>query len=207
MGLRAAGAGGSECASADSSATPDTIKATVSVRVAHEVSKLQGACRKYNEVAVSLERFHLFLDFDGVLVTKFSKPSERYEGMEFDPACTETLGEVLQFLRGRFDEFVVVIISNWRLELSERKLIGRLQEHDNIQRYVSGIEVLGKQGDKRAALAAYIEQGRLSARRYIILDDEDLGDELRPMQIRTRSEDGIRDVGGMLYAIKEVLTL
>lgn len=86
----------------------------------------------------------------------------------------------------------------------------RLQEHEDIQRHVSSIELLGKRGDKRVALTAYIEQHRLPAKSFLILDDDDLGDDLRQRQIRTRSEDGIRDIDGVLYAIKgrlEPLTL
>jgi hypothetical protein len=111
-------------------------------------------------------KFHLFLDFDGLLVTKFSVPSKRFEGMEFDLACIETLGKALEYLRELFDEVIVVIISNWRFELPEKDLVCRLQEHNGIHRHVLGIEVLGKRGGKRADLLAYIDQRRLPSAQH-----------------------------------------
>lgn len=70
----------------------------------------------------------IYLDFDGVLVTKFS------DGKEFDKVCVHVLKELLALYKKQFSSVQLCIISNWRFdktadELTELLVSARLLEH------------------------------------------------------------------------------
>lgn len=138
-----------------------------------------------------MSNFVLFLDFDGVLVTKFNKQEE-----PFDPVCIENLKSLIKWLRDRFDRVELVVISNWRFERTDSQLNDLLLNECGLHTHLQEHEVyyLDRGFSKKEGIKQYIDTYDLRSNQFKIIDDEYLGDDLAAYQIRTRSEDGIRDL-------------
>ncbi|TDG00875.1 HAD domain-containing protein [Paenibacillus piri] len=134
-----------------------------------------------------MRNFSLLLDFDGVLATKFSTQSS-----PFDPDCTENLKSIIKWLKTRFDEVKVVVISNWRFDRTDSQIIDLLYDHGDLQAHE--ITILDRSFRKKEGIVEYIKLHELKSGEFVILDDDFLGEDLAVHQIRTRSEDGIRDL-------------
>ncbi|MCF3942291.1 HAD domain-containing protein [Oceanobacillus alkalisoli] len=134
----------------------------------------------------------IYLDFDGVLTTKFSNPSKFHLGLEFDPVCIENLKKLLKELKDKYDKIIIVIISNWRYDLSEDQLVQLLCKVYGLEPYFSEIEFADKKGNREEEIKEHLAMNT-EVEAFFILDDMNYRDEiLRRHLIRTRSEDGIR---------------
>ena len=131
----------------------------------------------------------IYLDFDGVLTTKFSKISERHNGLVFDPLCVESFKKIAAQLREQFTAVRVVVISNWRFEFSPVQLselfgaYGMLEKIDELI-----IPVTTSNREEEIMNDAY-------GGPFLIFDDQPYSNEmLKPHLIQLRSEDGLRGI-------------
>lgn len=131
----------------------------------------------------------IYLDFDGVLTTKFSEVSEVHGGSAFDPLCVESFKKIAAQLRQKFKSVRVVVISNWRFEFPPveiRELFdgyGMLEKIDELI-----IPVTASNREEEIMNDAYDGP-------FLILDDQPYYNEkLKPHLIQLRSEDGLRGI-------------
>lgn len=147
---------------------------------------------------IFIKSFYLFLDFDGVLITRFSEKSNRHSGLEFDPQCLFTLEKVIQLIKKHFEAVNIVITSNWRYDLTDLELEVLVQNP-----LVDGVLILEEPESKHMALRKFIEKYQLPEESYIIFDDDELDE---PSQIQTQARDGIRDSEHILYMVSRYLS-
>lgn len=142
------------------------------------------------------KRYTLFLDFDGVLVTKFSTGTSKYNSPPFDPVCIENLKGVIKEIISKYGGITIIVISSWRYDLSDNAIVDILLNESGLIHYLSEIDilVLDRKLSKEQGIRQYIRENRLALEQCVILEDEYLGEELASCQIRTRSEDGIRGI-------------
>lgn len=140
--------------------------------------------------------FTLFLDFDGVMITKFSSLDSDVDALAFDPVCIENLKYIIEQVKTKHEKITIIIISNWRLELNQLTINDLLLNRYGLSEYLtaSNIAYLEQKGSKAQNILQIINANKLTTDRCLVLDDEYLGEELAPYQIQTRSEDGIRDL-------------
>lgn len=148
-----------------------------------------------------IARYTIFLDFDGVLVTRFSTVGIRDKDdgvgrMDFDPVCMENLRRFIENVKREYQEVAVVVISNWRYDLDDEMISKLLTENSTLAGCLSRdyITCLDRIYFKSDGIQQYIREHNLSPHTFIILDDEFVGEELAAFQIRPRSEDGIREL-------------
>ncbi|GGB62309.1 hypothetical protein GCM10011409_44380 [Lentibacillus populi] len=150
-----------------------------------------------------MRKVYLFLDFDGVMVTKFSSFSEFHEGMEFDDKCINTLNQLIKIIRNKYS-FSLVISSNWKYELTKSEIKHMLIEIYNIDISENDIHFTKNTGNKYNEINSFIDN--LDSKcLVIILEDDPLPRNLNYFQIRTRSEDGIRATDDILNAVDELI--
>lgn len=134
--------------------------------------------------------FTLFLDFDGVLVTKFSvlkkdgRPS-------FDPECMDVLNELLGLLREKYSDVDLVVTSNWCWELGQDEIRRLLLNEYKLLSVKNEIQFLDPRYSKLEGMKQYININQIKDGKYLILDDERM-EGLEEHQLQTRSEDGLR---------------
>jgi hypothetical protein len=140
--------------------------------------------------------FSIFLDFDGVMVTKFSSPTSKYEEFVFDPVCVENLKSIIEQMKTKFGKVNIIITSGWRYDLSEATINDLLLRRYGLHTCLSESDItyLDRLRGKVQGITQYIQENQLTPQQCVILDDEYLGDELAAYQMRTRSEDGIRGI-------------
>ncbi|RUS44616.1 HAD domain-containing protein [Cohnella sp. AR92] len=140
--------------------------------------------------------FTVFLDFDGVLVTKYSTESLGNSEPRFDPECVENFKHIIERLKAKYGEITIIVASNWRFNLNEGTITELLLEQYELDNYLTAANItfLDRLHSKIEGIMSVINEKRLTPSQSVILDDEYLGEELAAYQIRTRSEDGIRDL-------------
>lgn len=141
-----------------------------------------------------MNTFTIFLDFDGVMVTKFSVPSTSHPGLAFDPVCVDNLKLMINSLKSKYEAIEIVVISNWRYDMDEAAIGDMLLKHYGFVVDIDEVKFTRKLGNKEAEIREYLDINQIPPNLYIIFDDENLGEELAEGHIRTRFEDGIRDV-------------
>lgn len=131
----------------------------------------------------------IYLDFDGVLTTKFSEVSGVHGGPAFDPLCVKIFNKLAGQLRERFTEVRVVVISNWRFEFSSvqiRELLGAYGMLEKIDELI--IPITASNREEEIMNDAY--EGP-----FLIFDDQPYySEKLKPHLIQLRSEDGLRGI-------------
>lgn len=141
--------------------------------------------------------FSIFLDFDGVLITKFSTPSPQHPGLAFDPVCVDILKRLIISLKQKFNHVNIIVVSNWRYDMEEADICQILLQHYGLGTFVNEVSFIDKNLNKSEGIKQYIRVNRLEHQPYIILDDEKLDDELAKFHIQTRYEDGIRGLNSI----------
>lgn len=149
-------------------------------------------------------RFTLFLDIDGVMVTKHSELSSDGKTLEFDPVCIDNLKLIIKEIKDKYGGINIIVASNWRYDLNDEAIVDLLLIQSEFLDCLSesDIAVLDRIYNKEQGITAHIRGNQLTPEQCLILDDDYLGEELEGYQIRTRSEDGIRGIEtlvGLIY--------
>jgi len=138
--------------------------------------------------------FTLFLDFDGVMVTKHSELSSNGKTLDFDSVCIDNLKLIINEIKSKYGGINIIVVSNWRYDLEDTAIVDLLLNRSELHEYLSepDITILDRKCNKVKGISAYILENQLTPTQCVIFDDEYLGEDLDGYQIRTRSEDGIR---------------
>lgn len=133
----------------------------------------------------------IYLDFDGVLVTKFS------EGTAFDPVCVEKLKEMIQMLKTEFQAVRLCVISNWRFEKSQEEIANLLVSYRLLEDIEELVIPVNFHNREREILTD-------AMRDYFVIFDDDQYENsyLRKYLIRLRTEDGLRGIEDVLLILK-----
>lgn len=147
----------------------------------------------------------IYLDFDGVLTTKFSTHSKYHIGLQFDSMCVNNLKRILKELRNNFEKVVIVVISDWRYDMSNEQLEKMLFDVYGLYTYVDYIDFINKKGNRERGIHEHLSS-YLEVVKFFILDDMNYKDKvLSNYLIKTRAEDGIRAYEDVIDCIKEKL--
>ena len=135
----------------------------------------------------------IYLDFDGVLVTKFSK------GVAFDPVCVEKLKEMIHMLKAEFQAVRLCVISNWRFEKSQEEITNLLTLYRLLEDIEELVIPIGFHNREQEILMDVIKE------RFVIFDDQHYENSyLRKHLIHLRAEDGLRETEDVMLVLKFV---
>ncbi|TMN21849.1 HAD domain-containing protein [Lentibacillus cibarius] len=148
---------------------------------------------------------YMYLDFDGVLTTKFSVSSKLHPGLQFDDVCVDNLKAILIELKNLFAEITIVVISDWRYDLSRDQLKYILIEKYGLEQFIDRIEFTDKGNTRENEIKQHLAMiGEADA--FVILDDMRYRDGLLIKHlVRTRAEDGIRAYEDVRACIMQIL--
>ena len=133
----------------------------------------------------------IYLDFDGVLVTKFSK------GITFAPVCVEKLKEIIQILKNEFQAVRLCVISNWCFERSQEEIAHLLSSYRLLEDIEELVIPVNFHNREQEILMDVIKEP------FVIFDDEYYENPyLRKHLIRLREEDGLRGIEDILMILK-----
>lgn len=125
----------------------------------------------------------IYLDFDGVLVTKFS------EGTAFDPICVKKLKEIIQMLKAEFQAVRLCVISNWRFERSQEEITDLLALYRLLEDIEELVIPVNFHNREQEILTDVMKEP------FVIFDDDHYENPyLRKHLIQLSAEDGLRGI-------------
>lgn len=149
--------------------------------VQHVPQLLQEICTVSQPKQSRPTTFTVYLDFDGVLVTKFS------DGNAFDPICVKQLSKLLTTCKKQVETLQLCIISNWRFDKTVEEITALLHDHALLE-HVDVLHIPTDFTDREQQILHHHTHGH-----FIILDDQAYQHRyLIHHHIQLRAEDGLR---------------